>query len=98
MSTTETDDGVGSTDSDAGPAEENAAGRSPLAVAVPVFAVVVTFAAVAYGLLVSVVDLAVGALAYPVAPTAPFVVITGAILTIPVLAVTTLVTTRVAGE
>lgn len=69
--------------------------RSPLAVAVPVFAVVAAFAAVAYTLLASVVDLVtVELLAYPVATTAPFVVITGAILTIPVLAVTTLVTTR----
>ncbi|MEZ3117999.1 hypothetical protein RYH80_18945 [Halobaculum sp. MBLA0147] len=90
MSTPEANDDVGSPD-------ENGAGQSPLAVAVPVFAVVVTFASVAYGILVSIVDLAVGVLAYPVASTAPFIVITGAILTIPVLAVTTLITTRVAG-
>jgi hypothetical protein len=68
VSTTAGDDGAESGD-------DEETGQSPLAVAVPVFAVVVTFAAVAY----------------------PFVVITGAILTIPVLAVTTLVTTRVAG-
>jgi len=104
VSTTAGNDGAGSGDdghsSTAGGAEsgdDEETGRSPLAVAVPVFAVVVTFAAVAYGLLVSVVDVLVGVLAYPVASTAPFVVITGAILTIPVLAVTTLVTTRVAG-
>ncbi len=90
MSTTEVDDGAVSSD-------DEQRGRSPLVVAVPVFAVVVTFAAVAYGLLVSVVDLLVSVLAYPVASTAPFIVITGAILTIPVLAVTTLVTTRVVG-
>jgi hypothetical protein len=104
VSTTAGDDGAESGDdrhsSTAGGAEsgdDEETGQSPLAVAVPVFAVVVTFAAVAYGLLVSVVDVLVGVLAYPVASTAPFVVITGAILTIPVLAVTTLVTTRVAG-
>jgi len=51
-----------------------------------VFAAIVTLTVVAYAVTVSAVNLwlAVDLLAYPVAGVAPFVVITGAILTIPI--------------
>lgn len=89
---------VEESDDEESPVTDRSTAPSPLVAAVPVFAVVATFAAVAYTGLVTVVDaVTIQLLAYPTAPTAPFVVITGAILTIPVLAVTTIVTMRVTG-
>jgi len=60
------------------------------------FGLLLLSAAVAYSVMVNVVDwMAVGVLAYPVAGIAPFVVISGAILTIPILIPTALITARV---
>jgi len=61
------------------------------------FSVIVLLAAVAYSLIVNVVDwVTVGWLAYPAADVAPFVVITGAILTIPIVIPTVLVSLKLA--
>ncbi|WP_142859698.1 hypothetical protein [Salinigranum halophilum] len=59
------------------------------------FSVIVLLAAVAYAAMVNVVDwVTVDVLAYPVGGVAPFVVITGAILTIPIVVPTVLVTVK----
>ena len=59
------------------------------------FSVIVLLAAVAYSVVVNVVDwVTVGWLAYPAADVAPFVVITGAILTIPIVIPTVLVSLK----
>ncbi|MFD1597740.1 hypothetical protein [Halobellus rarus] len=61
------------------------------------FSVVVLLAAVSYAVMVSVVNwVTVGLLSYPVGGVAPFVVITGAILTIPIVVPTVLVSVRMA--
>ena len=50
------------------------------------FSVIVLLAAIAYSVIVNVVDwVTIDVLTYPVADVAPFVVITGAILTIPIV-------------
>ncbi len=60
-----------------------------------VFSAIVTLTVVAYSVTVSAVDLlAVDLLAYPVAGVAPFVVITGAILTIPIMIPTALISMK----
>ena len=59
------------------------------------FSVIVLLAAIAYSVIVNVVDwVTVGWLAYPAAEVAPFVVITGAILTIPIVIPTVLVSLK----
>ena len=74
----------------------NRSARSVAGVVVSVFSLIVLLAAVAYSVMVNVVDwVTVGVLAYPVAGIAPFVVISGAILTIPILIPTALITARV---
>lgn len=62
-----------------------------------VFTAVTLLAAVAYTVMLNIVDwVAVSVLSYPVAGIAPFAVITGAILTIPIVVPTVLVTARLA--
>ncbi len=62
---------------------------------VGVFGVMLTLVAVAYSVSVTVVDqLTIGVLAYPVDSAAPFVVITGAILAIPIVVPTVFVTLK----
>ena len=57
------------------------------------FGLILVFAAVAYTVMVNVVDwVTVDVLSYPLEGDAPFVVITGAILTIPILIPTVLLT------
>jgi hypothetical protein len=69
--------------------------RSVASVAVGSFSLIVLFAAVAYAVMAQVVNwVTVGVLAYPVEGVAPFVVISGAILTIPILVPTVVVTVR----
>jgi hypothetical protein len=79
--------------------ETETASRSVQTVAgvvVVTFSLLLLLAAVAYSVMVNVVNwAAVGVLAYPVAGIAPFVVISGAILTIPILIPTALITARV---
>lgn len=59
-------------------------GRRSFGIVSGVFSVIVVLAAVSYAVMVSVVDwVTVGVLAYPGGGVAPFVVITGAILTVP---------------
>lgn len=70
-------------------------GRHPAGVVAGTFSVIVMLAAVAYTVTVNVVDwVTVGWLAYPAADVAPFVVITGAILTIPIVIPTVLVSVK----
>jgi hypothetical protein len=66
----------------------------PLAgVVVSAFSVVVLLVAIAYTVILGVVDwAAIGLLAYPTEAVAPFAVISGAILTIAIIVPTTLVT------
>lgn len=60
------------------------------------FSVFVSLAAVAYSVIVNVVDwVIVDFLTYPLEGVAPFVVITGAILTIPIVIPTVLITSKV---
>ncbi|MFD1684340.1 hypothetical protein [Halobellus litoreus] len=76
---------------------EGLSGRRSVGVVSGVFSVIVVLAAVSYAAMVSVVNwVTVGVLAYPVGGVAPFVVITGAILTIPVVVPTVLVSVRMA--
>ena len=70
---------------------EGLSGRRSVGVVSGVFSVIVVLAAVSY-----VNWVTVGVLAYPVGGVAPFVVITGAILTIPVVVPTVLVSVRMA--
>ncbi|MDQ2052058.1 hypothetical protein RBH26_16395 [Natronolimnohabitans sp. A-GB9] len=59
------------------------------------FGVVVLLAAVSYSVIVNVVNwITIDVLMYPVQPVAPFVVISGAILTIPILIPTVLVSVK----
>ncbi|ERG89951.1 MAG: hypothetical protein J07HX5_02124 [halophilic archaeon J07HX5] len=61
------------------------------------FTAITLLAAIAYTVMLNLVDwVAVGVLSYPVAGVAPFAVITGAILTIPIVVPTVLVTARFA--
>ena len=70
-------------------------GPNPAFVVGGVFAVILSLTAVAYTVTVSAVDLvAVGLLGYPIAGTAPFIVISGAILTIPVIIPTALISVK----
>jgi hypothetical protein len=70
--------------------------RSVASVVTIVFSLIVFLAAVAYGVMVNVVNwVTVEVLTYPVEGVAPFVVISGAILTIPILIPTVLVVGRV---
>ena len=70
-------------------------GPNPALVVGGVFAVILSLTAVAYTVTVSAVDLvAVGLLGYPIAGTAPFIVISGAILTIPVIIPTALISVK----
>ncbi|MFO7834212.1 MAG: hypothetical protein R6V31_09210 [Halohasta sp.] len=70
-------------------------GRHPASVVAGTFSVIVLLAAIAYTVTVNVVDwVTVGWLAYPTAEVAPFVVITGAILTIPIVIPTVLVSLK----
>jgi hypothetical protein len=63
------------------------------AVVVGAFSVVVLLTAIAYTVILSVVDwAAVDLLAYPANPVAPFAVISGAILTIAIIVPTALIT------
>ncbi|WP_253736868.1 hypothetical protein [Halohasta salina] len=72
-------------------------GRHPAGVVAGTFGVIVLLAAIAYAVIVTVVDwVTVGWLAYPAADVAPFVVITGAILTIPIVIPTVLVSLKLA--
>ena len=60
-----------------------------------VFSTIVALTVIAYTVTVSAVNaLAVDVLAYPIAGVAPFVVITGAILTIPIVIPTALVSMK----
>ena len=73
----------------------NATGSSPplAGVVVGAFSSVVLLAAIAYTVMLTVVDwAAVGLLAYPAGTVAPFAVITGAILTIAIIVPTALIT------
>jgi len=82
---------AGSTETETGP---QLGGRTAGVVA-GTFGVIVLLAAVAYAVIVNVVDwVTVGWLAYPAAEVAPFVVITGAILTIPIVIPTVLVSLK----
>ncbi len=79
---TETQSGLGS-------------GQNPATIVAGSFSVIVLLAAVAYAVIVNVVDwVTVGVLTYPVAEVAPFVVITGAILTIPIVIPTVFVSLK----
>jgi len=70
-------------------------GRHPAGIVAGSFGVIVALAAIAYTVIVNVVDwVTVGWLAYPAAEVAPFVVITGAILTIPIVIPTVLVSLK----
>ncbi|MFC4540996.1 hypothetical protein ACFO5R_03515 [Halosolutus amylolyticus] len=61
-----------------------------------VFSALVLLAAASYSVIVSVVNwVTVGFLAYPVSGVAPFVVISGAILTMPIVIPTVLVTVKI---
>jgi drug/metabolite transporter (DMT)-like permease len=76
-------------------AADTTGGPNPGVVVGGVFAAIVTLTVVAYAVTVSAVNLlAVDLLAYPVAGVAPFVVITGAILTIPIMIPTALVSMK----
>ena len=71
------------------------AGPNPAVVVGVVFSTVVALTVIAYTVAVSAVNLlAVDLLAYPVAGVAPFVVITGAILTIPIMIPTALISVK----
>jgi len=71
-------------------------GQRVAGVVTGVFTTIVGLAAVAYLSMAHVVDwVTVGLLGYPTAAVAPFVVITGAILTIPILIPTALVVNSV---
>jgi len=62
---------------------------------VGVFAVVISLTALAYTSMLHAVDwVAIGLLAYPVKGVAPFAVITGAILTIPIVVPTALISMK----
>jgi len=70
-------------------------GRNAATIVAGSFSVIVLLAAIAYAVIVNVVDwVAVGLLAYPVSGVAPFVVITGAILTIPIVIPTVFVSLK----
>ena len=71
----------------------------PLAgVVVSAFSVVVLLAAIAYTVMLAVINwAAVGLLAYPADPVAPFAVISGAILTIAIIVPTALITVKKTG-
>ncbi|WP_318566725.1 hypothetical protein [Salinigranum marinum] len=69
--------------------------RRAVGVVTGLFSVIVVLAAVAYAVMVNVVDwVTVDVLTYPVGGVAPFVVITGAILTIPVVVPTVVVAVK----
>jgi len=71
-------------------------GQRVAGVVTGVFTTIVVLAVVAYLSMVHVVDwVTVGLLGYPVVAVAPFVVITGAILTIPILIPTALIVNNV---
>ncbi|WP_049984439.1 hypothetical protein [Halorubrum sp. BV1] len=78
------------------PASDDAArGPNPVTVVGIVFATIVSLTVVAYTVTVSAVNLlAVEVLAYPVSGVAPFIVITGAILTIPIMIPTALISMK----
>ena len=77
--------------------DEAFSGRRRVGIVSGVFSVILVLAAVSYAAMVSVVNwVTVDVLAYPVGGVAPFVVITGAILTIPVVVPTVLVSVRMA--
>ncbi|TKX78878.1 hypothetical protein EXE53_18870 [Halorubrum sp. SD626R] len=68
---------------------------NPVTVVGVVFATIVSLTVAAYAVTVSAVNLlAVEVLAYPVSGVAPFVVITGAILTIPIMIPTALISMK----
>lgn len=70
-------------------------GRHAATIVAGSFSVIVLLAAIAYAVIVNVVDwVTVGWLAYPATEVAPFVVITGAILTIPIVIPTVLVSLK----
>ncbi|MFD1586491.1 hypothetical protein ACFR9U_05825 [Halorientalis brevis] len=69
--------------------------RSVAGVMASAFGLIVVLAAVAYSVMVNVVNwVTVDVLTYPVEGVAPFVVISGAILTIPILIPTVLITAK----
>ncbi|MDB9252448.1 hypothetical protein [Halorubrum ezzemoulense] len=78
------------------PASNGAADGPNAAVVVGVvFSAIVVLTVIAYTVTVTTVNLlAVDLLAYPVGGVAPFVVITGAILTIPIMIPTTLISMK----
>ncbi|WP_210424135.1 hypothetical protein [Halorussus ruber] len=74
---------------------DNKSARRVAGTAVGTFSIIVLLAAVSYSVMVNVVDwVTVDVLTYPVNGVAPFVVISGAILTIPVLIPTVLLTAK----
>jgi|AntRauMinimDraft_4_1070384.scaffolds.fasta_scaffold00010_40 hypothetical protein len=77
-------------------ANRGTAGPSPAVVVVGVvFAAILALTATAYTVAVSVVNVVtVDLLGYPIAGIAPFVVISGAILTIPVIVPTALISVK----
>jgi len=80
--------------------DSNANSSSPplVGVVLGAFSVVVLLAAVAYTIILSVVNwAAVSLLAYPVSAVAPFAVISGAILTIAIIVPTALITVNKTG-
>ncbi|RLM53700.1 hypothetical protein DVK02_12705 [Halobellus sp. Atlit-31R] len=73
----------------------NTTGPNVVAVVTATFSVIVILAIVAYSVMANVVNwVAVDLLTYPVAGVAPFVVISGAILTIPILIPTALISAQ----
>jgi len=77
--------------------ESSASGEGPNAAVVVgvVFSAIVTLTVIAYTVTVSAVNLlTVDLLAYPIGGVAPFVVITGAILTIPIMIPTALISMK----
>ncbi|QWC19760.1 hypothetical protein [Halorubrum sp. 2020YC2] len=74
---------------------EEAGGPNAALVVGVVFSTIVALTVIAYTVTVSAVNaLAVDLLAYPIAGVAPFVVITGAILTIPIMIPTALISMK----
>ncbi|ELZ36608.1 hypothetical protein [Halorubrum tebenquichense] len=74
---------------------ESGDGPNPAIVVGVVFSAIVALTVIAYTVTVSAVNLlTVDLLAYPIAGVAPFVVITGAILTIPIMIPTALISMK----
>lgn len=69
--------------------------RRVLGTIVGVFGLIATLAVVAYTIAITLVDwVAISVLSYPVAGVAPFIVITAAILTIPIIVPTVFVSAK----